>query len=221
MLKAAGCFFTPAAFPLFVLALASCLGLFLSLNRRFLIVLSFSNLLDDSVPGGLSLKTLECALERFVFLNSNLAHKYSLPPLHLQGANFIACSLLYNKQKLLSTAFGFILSFYLSERLNNEIYELAGNIEFLYERHSVGKLFDLFEFLGRCNRTLRVDIGGYGKSVTHLAVDLNGYLNLIVNSLALVIFRPCGKRAKPFAADLLPNLLTEMRSERAEQSHKS
>ena len=51
-------------------------------------MLSLANLLNDTVSGGLSLKTLKCALERFILLNSNLTHYIPSLRCTLQGANF-------------------------------------------------------------------------------------------------------------------------------------
>ena len=72
---------------LFEFALTSSFGLFLSLYRGLLVMLSLANFLDNAVTRSLAFKASECAVKRFIFLNFNLAH-YIFPPSAFAWVNF-------------------------------------------------------------------------------------------------------------------------------------
>ena len=90
----------------------------------------------------------------------------------------------------MSTAWEIFYFLIILLRLNNEVDELAGNIQLLDEHHAVGEFLHLVERFrsGYCARG--VYIGGDGETVADSAVYVNGYLYLVVNALALVIVGP-------------------------------
>jgi hypothetical protein len=72
---------------LFVLTLTSSLGLFLSLYRGLLVVLSFAYFLDNAVTRSLTLETSESAVKRFILFYFYLTHCI-FPPSAIAWVNF-------------------------------------------------------------------------------------------------------------------------------------
>lgn len=64
---------------LFEFAFTSSFGLFLSLYRGLLVMLSFAYFLDNAVTRCLTLEATECAVKRFILFYFNLTH-YIFPP---------------------------------------------------------------------------------------------------------------------------------------------
>ena len=79
----------PFILPLAELTLARSLGFLFTLYGRLLVMLSFADLLNDSILLGLPFKTPKCVVKRFILFNSDLAHLF-VPPsvvLSLQSVN--------------------------------------------------------------------------------------------------------------------------------------
>ncbi len=64
---------------LLILALTSGFRLLLALYRRLFVVLSFTNLSDNTISRARSLKALESRIEAFIFADFNLCHVKSPP----------------------------------------------------------------------------------------------------------------------------------------------
>ena len=79
-----------------VAVLASSLRLLATLNAGALIMLSATDLSQNTGLGAAALKTLQSAIQRFIFLNVDFRHLFSLPPMYpaisriLFRANYMA-----------------------------------------------------------------------------------------------------------------------------------
>ena len=79
-----------------VAVLASSLRLLATLDAGALVMLSAADLSQDASLSAATLKTLQSAIQRLVFLNMNFRHLFSLPPMYpaqsriLFRANYMA-----------------------------------------------------------------------------------------------------------------------------------
>ena len=79
-----------------IAVLASSLRLLATLDAGALIMLSATDLGQNTSLSTATLKTLQCAIQRFIFLNMDFRHLFSLPPMYpaqsriLFRANYMA-----------------------------------------------------------------------------------------------------------------------------------
>ena len=95
---------------------------------------------------------------------------------------------------------------------HNNIDNSARNVNLFH--HIPGQLI-LHRLFTGCNGVLFRHIGRKCYNGSRLAVDLNGYLLLIVLHLLRITFRPLGMEYTVRAAQRLPQLFTEMRCKRS------